>query len=64
MGLYISASGILNAQYRNEVTAAFATAILSDHNIEKQLYHARSAAHAYELLHHDEAEDFNRFLED
>ncbi|MDJ0522981.1 MAG: cation:proton antiporter [Planctomycetota bacterium] len=50
--------------HRNEVTAAFATAILSDSNIEHQLYHARSPAHAYELLHHDEAEDFNHFLED
>lgn len=50
--------------HRNEVTAAFATAILSDRGIEQQLYHARSPAHAYELLHHDEAEDFNHFLED
>ena len=50
--------------HRLEVMAAFATAILSDRGIEQQLYHAKSPAHAYELLHHDEAEDFNQFLED
>lgn len=50
--------------HRLEIIAAFARAILSDHGIEQQLYHARSPAHAYELLHHDEAEDFNRFFED
>ena len=44
--------------------AAFATAILADRGIEQQLYHAKSPAHAYELLHHEEAADFNRFLED
>jgi mannitol/fructose-specific phosphotransferase system IIA component (Ntr-type) len=50
--------------HRLEVIAAFAKAILTDRSIETQLYHARSPAHAYELLHHDEAEDFNQFLED
>ena len=29
-----------------------------------QVYHARSAAHAYDVLHADEAEDINYFLED
>ncbi len=47
-----------------EVLAAFATAITRDVNIREQLYHARSAAHAYEVLHHEEAEDLNYFLED
>ncbi|QEG23851.1 cation:proton antiporter domain-containing protein [Mariniblastus fucicola] len=47
-----------------EVLAAFATAITRDVNMREQLYHARSAAHAYEVLHHEEAEDLNYFLED
>lgn len=47
-----------------EVLAAFATAITSDVNLREQLYHARSAAHAYDVLHADEAEDINYFIED
>ena len=47
-----------------EVLAAFATAITRDVNLREQLYHARSAAHAYDVLHADEAEDINYFLED
>lgn len=47
-----------------EVLAAFATAITRDVNIREQLYHARSAAHAYEVLHADDAEDVNYFLEE
>ena len=47
-----------------EVLAAFATIITSDVNLREQLYHARSAAHAYDVLHADEAEDINYFLED
>ena len=47
-----------------EVLAAFATAITRDVNIREQLYHARSAAHAYEVLHHEDAEDLNYFLEE
>jgi len=47
-----------------EVLAAFATIISSDVNLREQLYHARSAAHAYDVLHADEAEDINYFLED
>ena len=50
--------------HRLEVMAAFAKAILSDRSIESQLYNAKTPAHAYELLHQEEAEDFNRFLED
>ncbi len=46
-----------------EVLAAFARAISSDRNVRDQLYHADTAAHAYEILHADEAEDFNYFLE-
>ncbi len=47
-----------------EVLAAFAKAIAGDRNVRDQLYHARSAAHAYQLLHAEAAEDFNYFLED
>lgn len=47
-----------------EVLAAFATAITRDSNLKEQLYHARSAAHAYDVLHADEAEDINYFIED
>ena len=47
-----------------EVLAAFAAIITRDVNLREQLYHARSAAHAYDVLHADEAEDINYFLED
>lgn len=47
-----------------EVLAAFATAITRDINLKEQLYHARNAAHAYDVLHADEAEDINYFIED
>ncbi len=47
-----------------EVLAAFASAITHDMNLAEQLYHARSAAHAYEVLHAEDAEDLNYFLED
>jgi len=46
-----------------EVLAALAKAIDTDPNIRDGLYHARSPAHAYELLHAEDAEDFNYFLE-
>ena len=47
-----------------QVLAAFATAITRDINLSEQLYHARSAAHAYNILHAEDAEDLNYFLED
>lgn len=47
-----------------EVLAAFAGAITSSRNIQEQLYHAKTAAHAYDILHAKDAEDFNYFLED
>jgi mannitol/fructose-specific phosphotransferase system IIA component (Ntr-type)/Kef-type K+ transport system membrane component KefB len=47
-----------------EILAAFATAITKDVNMREQLYHARSPAHAYEVLHAEDAEDLNYFLED
>src|SRR5690606_29690746 len=47
-----------------EVLSAFATAITRGLNLREQLYHARSAAPAYDGLHADDAEDINCFLED
>ena len=47
-----------------EVLAAFARSIGQDRNIQHQLYQAQSPAHAYELLHAEDAEDFNYFLDD
>ncbi|MFK7770295.1 MAG: cation:proton antiporter [Mariniblastus sp.] len=55
------------AQERNrhlQVIAAFATAITKDTNLSEQLYHARSAAHAYDVLHADDQADLNYFLEE
>ena len=47
-----------------EILAAFATAITRDVNLREQLYHARNPARAYEILHAEDAEDMNYFLED
>ena len=47
-----------------QVISSFATAITRDSNLAEQLYHARSAAHAYDVLHAEEQMDLNYFLED
>lgn len=47
-----------------QVISAFATAIVRDSNLMEQLYHARSAAHAYDVLHADDQADLNYFLEE
>lgn len=47
-----------------EILAAFAHIITHDENLCEQLYHARSAAHAYSILHADEAEVLNYYLEE
>ena len=47
-----------------EVLAALARAIGSDHNVQHELFNADSSAHAYEVLHAEESEEFNYFLED
>jgi mannitol/fructose-specific phosphotransferase system IIA component (Ntr-type) len=47
-----------------EVLAALARSIGSDYNIQRQLFHTHSPAHAYEILHVEELSDFNYFLED
>jgi len=45
-----------------EVIAALARAIGRDHNIQEQLFNAETPAHAFEVLHAEEAEDFNYYL--
>ena len=47
-----------------EVLAALARAIGTDPSIQAQLFTADTPAHAYEILHADEAEGFNYFLSD
>ena len=47
-----------------QIIAAFATAITRDTNLAEQLYHARSAAHAYDVLHADDQAELNYFLEE
>ncbi len=47
-----------------EILAAFASAITRNTNLREQLYSARSAAHAYDILHADDAVDFNYFLDE
>jgi mannitol/fructose-specific phosphotransferase system IIA component (Ntr-type) len=47
-----------------EVLAALAKSVSGDANVQRQLYHAKSPAHAYEILHAEDAEDFNYYLEE
>lgn len=47
-----------------QVLAALAKALGTDHNRQRQLYGAASAAHAWEILHADDAQDFNYFIDD
>jgi PTS system fructose-specific IIC component len=47
-----------------EVVAALTRAISFDRNIQFELFHAKSPAHAYEALHAEQAEDFNYFLDE
>ncbi len=46
------------------VLAALAQALGTDRNIQRQLFTAKSAAHAWAILHVEETKDFNYFLED
>ena len=47
-----------------EILAAFARAVTRDPNLREQLYHARSPAHAYRIIHAEDGSDFNYFLDD
>lgn len=49
---------------RIEVQSALAQSVGSDWNLQIQLFHASSPAHVYEILHAEEAQDFNYFLDD
>jgi mannitol/fructose-specific phosphotransferase system IIA component (Ntr-type) len=46
-----------------QVLAALARTIGIDAAFQDQLFNAKSAAHACEILHGEESEDFNYFLE-
>jgi mannitol/fructose-specific phosphotransferase system IIA component (Ntr-type) len=47
-----------------QVLSALARNVGTDVAFQEQLFNATSAAHAYEILHGEESEDFNYFLED
>jgi len=47
-----------------EVLAALARSVGSDPAIQLQLFHASSPAHVHEVLHAEEFEDYNYFLEE
>jgi Kef-type K+ transport system membrane component KefB/mannitol/fructose-specific phosphotransferase system IIA component (Ntr-type) len=47
-----------------EVLAALARSVGSDPAIQTQLYHASTPAHVHEILHAEDFEDYNYFLEE
>ena len=47
-----------------QVLAALARTVGTDRAFQDQLFDSQSPAHAYELLHGEESEDFNYFMED
>ncbi len=47
-----------------EVQAVLARSIGADWGLQLQLYNAKTPAHVYEILHADDFEDFNYFLEE
>jgi mannitol/fructose-specific phosphotransferase system IIA component (Ntr-type) len=47
-----------------QVLASLARTVGIDVAFQEQLFNAKSAAHAYELLHGEESEDFNYFLDE
>lgn len=47
-----------------EVLATLARTVASDPVVQERLYHARSAAHVCEILHGEDTEAFNYYLED
>ncbi|HPF71441.1 MAG TPA: PTS sugar transporter subunit IIA, partial [Candidatus Krumholzibacteria bacterium] len=49
---------------RLEVQAALARSVGSDWNLRSLLFAARTPAHVYEILHAEEAQDLNRFLDE
>ena len=57
------ATPLSDRQRHLQILAAFASALTKDENLREQLYHARSAGHAYDVLHADESEELNYFLD-
>ncbi len=47
-----------------DVLAALARSLGSDWSLQLQIYNARTPAHVYEILHAEEFEDFNYFLDE
>ena len=47
-----------------QVLAALARTVGTDRAFQDQLFESKSPAHAYELLHGEESEDFNYFMDD
>ena len=47
-----------------QVLATLARTVGSDRAFQEQLFDSQSPAHAYELLHGEESEDFNYFMDD
>jgi mannitol/fructose-specific phosphotransferase system IIA component (Ntr-type) len=47
-----------------QVLAVLARTVGNDPSFQDQLFNADSPAHAYEILHGEESEDFNYFLEE
>ena len=47
-----------------QVLAALARTVGTDRAFQDQLFDSKSPAHAYELLHGEESEDFNYFMEE
>jgi Kef-type K+ transport system membrane component KefB/mannitol/fructose-specific phosphotransferase system IIA component (Ntr-type) len=47
-----------------QVLAALARTVGTDRAFQDQLFDSKSPAHAYELLHGEESEDFNYFMDD
>ena len=63
--IVLLASGSEDRERHLQILAALARTVGSDPKMQMELYHAKTPAHVYDLLHHhDEAEDFNYFLDD
>jgi mannitol/fructose-specific phosphotransferase system IIA component (Ntr-type)/NhaP-type Na+/H+ or K+/H+ antiporter len=54
----------VDRQRHLEILSAFASAITRNASLREQLYHARSPAHAYDVLHADRSEELNYFLDE
>jgi len=62
--MVLLASPAEHRQRHLEVQAMLARSIGADWSLQLQLYNAKTPAHVYEILHAEEFEDFNYFLDD